>query len=89
MVFEFYGSSFLAYSLFRVCYISVPNLVQISQTSSGMTRRASHPQYTMGILGSRIEDKGPGSQVGGVMTLWGCANRHGTSSEPLVPELVG
>jgi len=29
-----------------------------------MTRRASHPQYTMGILGSRIMDKGPGVQVG-------------------------
>jgi len=54
-----------------------------------MTRRASHPQYTMRILGSRIEDKGPGSQIGGVMMLWGCAYRRGTSSEPLMPELVG
>jgi len=36
-----------------------------------MTRRASHPQYIMGILRTRIVDKGPGVQVGWVMTLWG------------------
>jgi len=36
-----------------------------------MTRRALHPQYTMGVLRSRIVDKGPGVQAGWVMTLWG------------------
>jgi len=47
-----------------------------------MTRRASHPQYTMGILRSRIEDKGPGIQVGGVMTLWGASVDVGRLRNP-------
>jgi len=39
-------------------------LVYTSLTGPVMTRKASHPQYTMGILRSRILDKGLGVKVG-------------------------
>ena len=38
--------------------------IQHNHIATLMTRRASHPQYTMGILRSRIVDKGPGVQAG-------------------------
>jgi len=42
----------------------VPRFFRKIKGGISMTRRASHPQYTMGILRSRMLDKGPGVQVG-------------------------
>ena len=44
-------------------HLPSPSVVN-SRLTTVMTRRASHPQYTMGILRSWIVDKGPGIQVG-------------------------
>jgi len=74
--------------MYAVKLIGSKSIEKISQNYvvkrglSIMTRRASHPQYTMGILGSRILDKGPGVQVGWVMTLWGVAVDVGRLRNP-------
>ena len=46
-----------------ICVMLLTTLLR-RYVGCAMTRRASHPQYTMGIIRSRIMDKGPGVQVG-------------------------
>ena len=54
-----------------------------------MTRKASHPQYTKGILRSRMMDRKIRSPSRMSYDAVGCVSRLGTSPEPLVPELMG